>query len=133
MHSRNWNDALTLLCMMIIADGKVYQEEVQVFKTAAVKLRDAVSPGMMVTEKMAQDWFFLHKDRIAHNMLPPLRDAALAKVFEKLQSLENKAELLSALEKISLSDGHQHRSENLLITQACQAWGIALDRTPQVA
>ena len=127
MHSRNWNDALTLLCMMIIADGKIYQEEVEAFKTAAVQLRDVVSPEMMVTKKMAHDWFVLHKDEITLNMTEPFRATAMEDVFDRLNTLPNKKELITALLKVALSDGHQHRSENKIMVQACKAWNLDID------
>lgn len=124
MHSQNWNDALTLLCMMIMADGKVYQEEVEAFKKAAVQLKDAVSPEMMVTEKMAYDWFVLHKDDISQKMSSVYIVDATREVFDRLKSLSNKKELIIALMKIALSDGHQHKSENQIMLRACEAWDL---------
>lgn len=124
MHSRNWNDALTLLCMMIMADGKVYHEEVATFKSAAVQLRNAVSPEIMVTEKMAEDWFILHKDEISRKMSTVFRAAATQEVFERLKTLPNKKELIIALLKIAVSDGHQHRAEHQLMLKACEAWDL---------
>ena len=124
MHSQNWNDALTLLCMMIMADGKVYQEEVQAFRKAAVQLRDAVSPEIMVTEKMAHDWFVLHKDNISQKMSSVYVVDATREVFNRLKPLPNKKELIVALMKIALSDGHQHHAENKIMLRACEAWDL---------
>jgi len=122
----DWSDVLTLLSMMVLADGKVYQEEMEAFKKAAIELRDLICPKVMLTEQMAFDWFTLHRDNILERMGTHNYPTAVAETLENLDVLPDKQMFVMALLKIALSDGVEHGAESRLITMASKHWDVEL-------
>ncbi|WP_427454059.1 hypothetical protein [Litorimonas sp. WD9-15] len=127
MNAKNWDDTLHLLCMMILVDGKVFEEEVEAFKDAAIALKDIVNPKLMLTRHMAGDWFALHRDDIAIRVSPVFYDSSLSGILKSLDTAENKKELIFALLKVAMSDGRKHISEQKLLFSACAAWNLDVD------
>jgi len=124
MRDQNWSDILTLLSMMILADEKVYQEEVEAFKKAAVELKDMICPEVMLTEHMAFDWFTLHREDIMLQMSTFNYPTAVTKTLENLKGLPDKQMFVMALLKIAISDGFEHGSESRLINMAAKHWDV---------
>ncbi len=124
MEQRQWQDTLTLLAMMIFADEKVYPEEVDTFKKAALELRDIVTPNLMLTNHMLSEWFKLHKDEIVESLKPWNYDASLAKLMERMNEIPNKKDIIVALMKIAIADGQRHVLEDRILVVACRAWDL---------
>ena len=126
MNAQNWTDTLRLLSMMILVDEKVYQEEVEAFKTAALSLRDKVNPKLMLTRQMAEDWFDLNRDDIAIGLSKVFYESSVSKTLQSLDSVPNKEDLIVALLEVAMSDGRKHRSEELLLYKARETWSLDL-------
>lgn len=126
MNTQNWKDTLSLLCIMILADEKVYQEEVESFQNAAVALRDALNPKLMLTRHMAQEWFVVHKEELQQSISDHNKDKTVAGLLNNLRDLPERKELLVALMKIAMSDGHRHTSEVKIIERATQTWELEI-------
>lgn len=124
MNVQNWDDTLHLLCMMILVDEKVFDEEVEAFKEAAMALRDIVNPKLMLTPHMAGDWFMQHQDDIAIDVSKPFYESSVSNVLNRLNEVPNKKGLIFALLKVAMSDGRKHSSEDRLLQSACDAWGL---------
>lgn len=124
MNARYWNDVLRLLCMMILIDGKVYEEEVEAFKDAAMTLRDMVDPHLMLTRHMAEDWFHLHRDDLSIGVSSVFMDTTIAKALNGLNEVEDKKGVIFALLKVAMSDGRKHPAEEKLLNSACEMWGL---------
>ena len=104
MNARYWTDVLRLLCMMILIDGKVYEEELEEFKSAALALRDMVDPKLMLTGHMAQDWFELNRDDIAIGVTTVFYESNVVKTLKNLNEVENKKGLSSCRRDIPGGD-----------------------------
>jgi len=124
----DWSDVLTLLSMMVLADGKVYQEEMEAFKKAAIELRDMICPQVMLTEQMAFDWFTWHREDILLRMSTFNYPTSVTETLENLSVLPDKKMFLMALLKISVSDGVEHGSESRLITMASEHWDVDISK-----
>lgn len=124
MNARYWNDVLHLLGMMILIDGKIYEEEVDAFTDAAISLRDIVDPNLMLTRHMAKDWFAGHRDRIINSIRPSCYESTIARTLKRLDDVDNKKDMIFALLKVAISDGYKHPSEERLLNSACETWGI---------
>jgi len=57
MNIDRWNDIFTLLAMVIIADKRVYKEEVDTFVDSAMKIKAAVDDGTLITRDLVFEWF----------------------------------------------------------------------------
>ena len=126
MNARYWNDVLHLLAMMILIDGKVYEEELEAFTEAAISLRDKVDPKLMLTGHMAKDWFAGHREDILNDIRPSCYDRTIKRSLKRLDEVENKKDLIIALLKVAMSDGQKHPSEEKLLNSACETWGLDL-------
>ena len=126
MDPTQWRHILTLFSVVIIADKRVYKEEVDTFVERSLALKDAISPKMIFSKKMATDWFFLHRDEISswvHGVEPEtnMRRHTLALGESKFCQ-----EILDALYAVAIVDGEYHVAESDVIAMACQHWGLPL-------
>lgn len=126
MNAKYWNDVLRLLSMMIVIDGKVFEEEVDAFTEAALALRDMVDPKLMLTRHMAEDWFSMHRDDIAISVQTVFYDGTVKEALKNLDEVEDKKGLIIALLKVAMSDGRKHPAEEKLLNSACKTWGFDL-------
>jgi uncharacterized tellurite resistance protein B-like protein len=124
MNGKSWNEVLRLLSMMILIDGKVFEEEIEAFKDAAIALRDMVDPSLVLTRHMAGDWFTQHRDEIAIGVSHVFYESTVSKTLERLNDIEDKKGLLVALLKVAMSDGVKHPAEEKLFNSACETWGL---------
>ena len=126
MHSAHWQDVLTLFCMTILADEKVYQEEIEAFQQAGLELKARLSPKIMLTRHMMLDWFKLYREDIFEIMQGPRRSVIIKNCLDNLQDVPERDEIARSLITIANSDGHKHRKEIDIISRAHQAWGLTL-------
>ena len=127
MRVGSWTDILSLLSLMILADGRVYKEEVDTFKSAVVTLRDKLSVQTMLTEHMALEWFVVHKDEFLRLIGQGFLDAKVAELVGKLDYVDGKEHIADVLIQIALSDGHEHSAETKLLLQALKGWNVGRD------
>jgi len=62
--TRQWTHILTLLSVVVVVDNRVYKEEVDMFVEQARTLKEVITPDMLFSDKMAFDWFVVHRDEI---------------------------------------------------------------------
>lgn len=109
---------------MVMVDSKVYQEEVEAFVTAAMKLQKAISPDMMMTRKMAFDWFLDHRERLQTVVDSMEYDKELIEIIAQLRGLPEKVEVLKAMLNIALSDDLYHAKEKMIVKKTILYWNI---------
>lgn len=124
MHASYWEYLLRLMALIILVDKKVYQEEVEAFIKATMQLRDAISPNMMMTPKMAKDWFIVHRERIEEVVNSLNYDYELIEIIGHLRGLPQKTEVLKAMIAIALSDDFYHDKEKMIIKKTVLYWNI---------
>lgn len=124
LHASYWDYLLRLLALMVVVDKKVYQEEVEAFTKAAMQLQQAISPKMIMTQKMAMDWFISHRDRLQHVVDSLDYDRELIEVIAQLRGLPEKVEVLEAMVTIALSDDYYHDKEKMIIKKTILYWNI---------
>lgn len=129
MHAQNWTDVLTLLSMMIMGDGDKKNSNSKKFTKAAVKLRDAINPGVTLTEEMAYDWFTHRRDTITKNMSSVYYAATIERLIGNLNSLPNKKELILQMIKAGLNEDENPPTENRIFERACEAWELDIALT----
>lgn len=124
LHASYWEFLLRLLGLMVMVDKKVYQEEVEAFTQAAMQLQTALSPKMMMTRKMALDWFINHRDRLKHVVDSMDYDRELMEVIGQLKDLPEKVEVIKAMINIALADDSYHGKEKMIVEKALFYWKI---------
>ncbi len=127
MRDKNWNKILKILCLTILADGKVYKEEVDTFLVVAKRMNTLLSTEMILTEKMLLDWFSVHRDDLAYALEKNVRGPYLTDQFCTLDDPKITGPLLQCMVSISRSDDNFHNLEVTMVERAAQIWGWSLD------
>ncbi|WP_026942546.1 tellurite resistance TerB family protein [Hellea balneolensis] len=124
MEPHKWTNILTLFSVVILADGRVYKEEVDTFVERTLALKETISPKMIYSKKMAMDWFFLHRDEIikwARGIDPQEHAKRHVMALGDSPFCE---EILDALYAVAIVDGDYHHAESKLISLACEYWNL---------
>jgi len=124
MSPTTWKSVFRLLGLMVLIDDRVYQEEVESFVSACIKLRDILNPNMMFTRKMAFDWFLAHRDSLSEALQTQTIDTLLRTLASGVEEKEEHVNILRALEMIAASDGHKHPRELLILKKLAGIWNI---------
>jgi len=121
-----WTHVLRLIGMIIVADGRVYREEVAEFVVLMAALSKAVSPDMVFGEKMAFDWFVAHrKELLALAKSPDFERKALQEVLAlKKERKTAKAKILHSMWAVAAADDKHHDVEIDIITLAAAHWDL---------
>jgi uncharacterized tellurite resistance protein B-like protein len=127
MSVSTWNNIFELLSMVIIADGRVFKEEVDTFIDCVMEIKAAATDDhTLVTRNLALEWFKGHREEIINTINSPNRQAYEYKLVIKLNDYPHRRAVLAAMIKISLSDDDFHRREESLVNTAAANWDIDL-------
>lgn len=124
MDPSKWSDIFSLLSIIVIADDRVYKEEVDSFTDHVVALKEAFKSDTLLTKKLALDWFMAHRDQIATEMRGKNAEIILSRKILQFANFEHRHELLKAMYKIACSDGELHEREKHVIEMAAAQWGL---------
>ena len=130
MNTENWEDILTLLTMVVVADKKVYKEEVDTFVEAIYDLNNAISPDIFFTESMAFEWFRANRERVKNKLIGRNADRNLKEVIIRLKGLKYQKEILDSMARIAHADSEYHDQEHKVIKQAAYSWRQAYPASP---
>lgn len=110
--------------LMVMVDSKVYQEEVEAFTDSALQLKNSISPNMIMTRKMALDWFVTHRDQLKEIVDSLDYDRELLEIIAQLRGLPQKVDVLKAMLKIAFSDDFYHAKEKIIVKKTILYWNI---------
>ena len=125
MTSDEWHNIMTLLTLVILADKKVYKEEVDTFVSTVKSLNETIAPGMFMTESMAFDWFKSNRLRVSHLLVGPNVERNLQDLVQRTRNISGKQAIISAMEKIANADSDYHRNEDTIINKCAKGWKLA--------
>ncbi len=120
----SWKYVLTLLGLIIVADKKTFQEEIDTFLEAAVELRAIIDPKLCFTKKMAHDWFKLNKPALEAIIDGPSHDTAICEILTPIKHMPFKLDVISCMVRIAVSDGKYCDVERGLIAKTCLYWKV---------
>lgn len=119
-----WSGIFRLLSVMVLVDERVYQEEVEAFTKACMKLNETISPGMVLTRKTAFDWFLNHRDSLKSQLDQNTLENLIENLARNIDPQIDKLSLLQSLEDISMSDGQQHVREKIILKKLASLWAL---------
>jgi len=126
MTSDEWHDILTLLTIVILADRRVYKEEVDTFVETVKKLNEDISPEIFITEGMAFDWFKSNRERVGKMLVGKNVQKNIAGTIKRTRGVPKKPVILKAMKCIAESDSDFHKNEMSIIRRAADGWGVSL-------
>lgn len=127
MRALEWKYLLKLLSLIVMMDGKVYQEEMAAFVAAALKLQTRLSPEIVLTEQMIRDWFINHRDDLKEIVDSLDYDQVITSIISPIRGLPEKELVLKAMMTIAQSDGFYHAKERLIIIKTARYWNIRIE------
>lgn len=124
MQATDWKYLLKLLGLIVMMDGKVYQEEVQAFTKAAMRLQEALSPDLFLSKTMVIDWFKNHREDLKAIVDSLEYDRHLIEIIGPIRGLPQKRLVLNAMISIAQSDSYYHSKERMIIGKAARYWNV---------
>ena len=123
MNPDNWTDIFTLLAIIVVADNRVYKEEVDCFVAQVDILKAEVGSDALVTPKLAFDWFNAHRDNIKAKIQQENSQFFVVRTIQGLLDFPDHGALLRSMEAVSVSDREFHIEEKSIIELAAAYWG----------
>jgi len=124
MDNKELENILRLVSIVILADKKVYPEEVDVMSSQILKLCSEIDRDLFVTKKMAGDWFRMNRATLESALGGPYRNDFIHSALISLKDTSYTGSLYNLILKISNSDGEFHEKERSLAILAQRLWGI---------
>lgn len=118
--------------MVIIADTRVYKEEVDTFVESAMTLKAAINDDTLITRDLAFEWFRSHRDEILSWAVDKTLHIKALKIIMSLSKFQHRKVVLRAMLAVSMSDDEFHPNEESLVSIAAAHWGLRVsDFAPQ--
>ena len=127
-----WTEIFKLLAMVIIADKRVYKEEVDEFVNSAMEIKSAINDATLITRDMAFEWFRGNRDDILTLAKSPEFSVSALKIIMSLNEFEHRKAVLRAMVAVSMADNEFHPSEESLIVIAAAHWKLKLTELTNV-
>jgi len=124
---RHWTGLLRLMSLMVIADGRVLEEEIRVFVFRMTGLRKKLAPDLMFSEGLVRDWFNAHREDIAAQSTEERR-VFLQDTLSSLDDFDRHKILIESINAVARADGFRHEAEMEIITSAAKRWDIRVPR-----
>lgn len=124
MTTDEWHNILTLLTVIILADKRVYKEEVDTFVATVKSLNEKISPEIFMTEGMAFDWFKSNRMRVDNMLVGPNVDRNIKQIISNTARVPGKSHILDAMQTIARADSDFHKNEQTIIKRAAAGWGV---------
>ena len=116
------DDLLSLLTLTIIADNRIFAQEIEVFLHASVTLQAELGFEPALGHAQLLTWFEDNRERISSLLTLADFEAALGGILARLAHLPDKTPILDQMHAISIADEEMHISETALITLAARHW-----------
>lgn len=113
---------LRLLSQVIVADGHIFDTELEALGSCALDLGLKDQAGMPLTEAFVRDWFARHAVALSAFRDASNSDIELTRLILSLADWPDKRAVVDALTKISRADGNMHMEEKLLISIVRAYW-----------
>lgn len=99
-----WDSLLQLLGLIIVADKKTLEVEVDTFLDAVEELRDIIDPTISLTRNIARDWLVLNREKLEEIIDSLAYDTAIRKALAPIKSIPHKREVILKMLSIAISD-----------------------------
>lgn len=122
--SEHWTRIFRVLAIVLVADGRVYKEEVDCFVQQVTLMQAQFDNDLLVTPQMAFDWFNAHRDAIKAEVHSDQSHFHIVRSLQSLSNFHGTENVLRAMEAVALSDGDFHKAEIAVLELASAQWGV---------
>ena len=115
---------MKLLGLMAIANGRLIKEDMDCFKEMMMELRAVIDPSLVMTPRMAQDWFAHNKDMLTAVIEGLEYDSQFIEMFKQMRSFPFKLDVVTAMMRVGIADGDYGRIEKMFVKKTILYWNI---------
>lgn len=120
----HWKHIFKLLGLIIVADGRVLKEEVDTYLDVVMELQSIIDPSIMITRRMARDWFYWNKKDLDNIIQGLAYDTEIIATLKDIKSLPYKLDVITGMVRIAVSDNDYDKVEKGLIKKTILYWNI---------
>ena len=124
MFTKTIEDILTLFAMTILADRRLFMEEMEVFMDLSSTIEQFNTGPAKLSGAAMLEWFENHKAELLVKLETPDFDSWFYGILDRLAPLENKNVILQAMGALSIADDNVHVSERALLSLTAEHWKI---------
>jgi len=121
----NWRHVFRIFMYVILSKKSVYHEEMAMFKIMTKRIQSIVSPNVILTDRMLQDWFALNREDVLKSVRLGYEEAEIKAHMSHLEGIEDKLAIIRSMQSIAKSDGGLVSDERRLITYVAKEWQFA--------
>ena len=123
----NWKHVLKLLGLVIVANKRVLQEDVDTYLDVVTELHTIIDPTIYLTRHMARDWLMLNKSELVENIDSLEYDSILCETLGPIKSMPHKLDVITGMVKIAVADGDYSGVKKLLVKKTILYWNVRSD------
>ncbi|MDA8708526.1 TerB family tellurite resistance protein [Hellea sp.] len=122
MISKEHDALMSLLAAVIIADKRVFAQEIEAYVEATLKLQNTLKLGPKLSEAKILLWYETNKANVKGKVAGPDFTAWLYECLDSLALVKGRQAILNGMNEIALADGVMHDDERALMTIAATRW-----------
>lgn len=112
---RQWKHVYILLGLIVVADRRVVPEELKAFIEGAISLAKKVDPSLVVTKRMAKDWFVLNRDTLLSIVDGLEYDSVIIDTLSCLKPFREKRDVVKTMIEIAHSERNYSLARQMFI------------------
>jgi len=109
-------DILTLFAMTILADRRLFMEELELFMDLSGMIEPFNTSPEQLTGANMLEWFENNKEHLLVKLDAPDFETWIKTILERLAPLSDKSIILKAMSALSIADDNVHISERSLLS-----------------
>lgn len=118
----DWDNILKLLMLTMLADGRVYEREVDSFVNASSGLRSEMNVTGMQTPRMSMEWYIEHRSELVDMQSGETFETDLLKLIDSLEIIPDKKALIKSMKNLARPElGRSGCTEGIIATSR-QRW-----------
>lgn len=123
--ANKWHNIFQLMGLMVVANGRIFPEDMKAYLDNVIELSAVVDPSVVITRKMAKDWFLINKPDLVEIVDGLAYDSAIIAILSDIKSFPYKLDVITSMVQIAIADGHYGDMEKRFIKKTILYWNIS--------
>ncbi len=122
--AHKWHNIFQLLGLMVVANGRVFPEDIKAYLNSVMELSVVVDPSVVITKQMAKDWFLINKADLIDIVNGLAYDTAILSILSEIKSFPHKLDVITCMVNIAIADEDYGDMEKMFIKKTILYWNI---------
>lgn len=120
--SEETQNMMRLLSQVILADGHIFESEVQALISGVQTLKLSDEAGALLSDVKIREWFNGYLTTLNETWSNEAKDVTMTRLILSLDDWPDKQSVVDVLTKLSIADANFHREEKVLISIVKAYW-----------